>query len=74
MGTSTRARFAHRFRKGASPVVPYLIDSVCLKCFQTIASTQDIAELESLESVHICNGLDLFNALHPENSSRSSDK
>jgi hypothetical protein len=40
--------FKHRKNKDGS------IDSICLRCFQTAASTYDQSLLGSLESLHSC--------------------
>jgi hypothetical protein len=70
METSTQARYAHRLKTGLGPLALDVTDSICLRCFRTIASTHDIAERESLEAAHECSGLDLHNTLHPDITKR----
>jgi hypothetical protein len=54
-----RQKFARRQRQKGT-------DSICLKCFTTIASSGDAGELEAQEATHNCNGPDLGRMLHPE--------
>jgi hypothetical protein len=42
------------------------IDSICLKCFRTIATKGTKAELADSEADHECGGFDLAFKLYPE--------
>jgi hypothetical protein len=46
---STLRKFPHRLNRDGS------YDSICLKCFATIASTRTEIELTSHDKTHICN-------------------
>jgi hypothetical protein len=37
------------------------IDSICVKCYQTIASAEDANKLAAEEEIHICNPFGEFN-------------
>jgi hypothetical protein len=41
-------------------------DSICIECFQTVATEIEEADLTPHESVHICDGFSLGKMLHPE--------
>jgi hypothetical protein len=41
-------------------------DSICLKCFRTIATETGEASLASKETAHECFGLDVGGLLHPD--------
>lgn len=41
--------FARRQNRDAS------VDSICTRCYQTIASADNASELASLEQSHVCN-------------------
>jgi hypothetical protein len=41
-------------------------DSICIECFQTIATTAEEGDLAQRESFHFCDGLSLGKVLHPE--------
>jgi len=58
MSRSTRATFPHRRNRDGS------IDSICPKCFITIAKSRIEAELRWAESEHGCQGMDLGRMLH----------
>ena len=41
-------------------------DSICTRCFVTIAKTPLEADLEELEKAHVCEGLDLTTLFYPQ--------
>jgi len=41
--------FARRHNRDAS------VDSICTRCYQTIASADNVSELASPEQSHVCN-------------------
>jgi hypothetical protein len=51
--------FVHRSRYGS-------FDSICTKCYKTIANEDVESDLAQLESSHQCSGLDLAYLVHPE--------
>ena len=50
----SKPRFAHR------PLPDGSVDSVCLMCFRTIATTEDMMHREFLELTHMCTELELY--------------
>lgn len=40
-------------------------DSICLKCFQTIARSSNEGDLKVVEDAHACPGIDLGRILYP---------
>jgi hypothetical protein len=61
MAGIARRNFPHRQNPDGS------FDSICIECFQTIASNTVEGELAPHESRHLCFGFDLEKSLHPEN-------
>jgi hypothetical protein len=59
-----RPGFAHRLNPNDTT------DSICLKCFRTIATKGTKAELADSESAHECDGLNLAYTLYPEDQLR----
>jgi hypothetical protein len=53
-------KFAHRARADD------VIDSICLKCYRTVASTTVEPDLEAQEAAHVCSGMDLAVLLRPD--------
>ena len=51
---SSEAKFHHRHNKYGSH------DSICLVCFRTVASVEHEWELALLESVHVCDPVNLY--------------
>jgi hypothetical protein len=41
-------------------------DSICIECFQTVATRIEEAELAQQESAHVCEEFSLGKVLHPE--------
>jgi|HubBroStandDraft_2_1064218.scaffolds.fasta_scaffold378028_2 hypothetical protein len=52
--------FAHRTNANGTT------DSICLKCFLTVASGKTGDDLGESEKTHNCGGFDLAYSLHPE--------
>jgi len=48
MATRTITFYPHRQNRDGS------FDSVCLKCFATIANAKEVTELRSYETEHVC--------------------
>jgi len=59
METRHPARFAHRPLKDQNGDFIGTIDSICLKCYLTIATTTNAADKQAQESAHTCAGFDL---------------
>jgi 1,4-dihydroxy-2-naphthoyl-CoA synthase len=57
--------FAHRPNDNGTT------DSICLKCFMTIASKERKADLAASEAAHECGGFDLAYSLHPVGQKRA---
>jgi hypothetical protein len=51
--------FAHRCNAGS------VVDSICLKCYQTVARTTDPTDRQAQEAAHQCEGYDLAALLRP---------
>jgi hypothetical protein len=60
-----RPHFPHRHNPDGS------FDSICIECFQTVATKVEEAELVSHEAEHVCCGFGLGSTPHLEN--RKSD-
>jgi hypothetical protein len=60
MAQSPRPMFPHRHNPDGT------IDSICIRCFATIATEYDEADLRKVEEAHICSGLDLGRILYPQ--------
>jgi hypothetical protein len=58
--------FAHRRNDNGTT------DSICLKCFRTIATKRTKAELVDSEAAHECGGFNLAFTLYPEDQSPRS--
>jgi hypothetical protein len=58
-------KFAHRSLPNDT------VDSICLKCYRTIAITTDEGHRKTQEAAHICTGLDLAELLTPPTPKRS---
>jgi hypothetical protein len=59
MAISRTPRFPHRHNEDGS------WDSICPKCFLTVAREELETELEAEEKAHICKGLDLKKIFAP---------
>jgi hypothetical protein len=62
---SSPVKFAHRRNADGS------IDSICLKCYRTVASRRAEEELDAPQAAHVCSGFDLAHLPHqaePRNS------
>lgn len=59
MAVSARPTFPHRRNADGT------YDSICTKCFVTVASTNNEADLLKAEEAHICSGLDLDRIFYP---------
>jgi hypothetical protein len=64
MYASAGPKFAHRHLASGT------VDSICLKCYRTIAITTDEADREAQEAAHECKGLDLAELLTPPTPKR----
>jgi hypothetical protein len=53
MTYQTAPFFPHRRNKDGS------LDSICLKCFETVGSQRTEAELTELDEAHVCNSTPL---------------
>jgi hypothetical protein len=62
MAETTRLLFAHRKNPDGS------FDSICNRCYQTVATAKIEAELDAFEGEHICGRFNLRDILHPEKS------
>ena len=56
----------------AGPSIPFVrrvkfgeVDSICTKCFRTIATAPTQDELVEAENAHQCDGIDLISLIHP---------
>ena len=49
------------------------IDSICTKCYQTIASADDARVLEIAEGTHVCDPNGEFNLQHIDTSQRRTN-
>ncbi len=59
MAESPRPKFPHRRNHDGT------FDSICSRCFATVATEGSEAELEKAEESHVCTGLDLGRILRP---------
>jgi hypothetical protein len=53
MANSQNPVFPHRRNADST------FDSICIRCFQTIATSHSEADLKAGEDAHVCPGLDL---------------
>lgn len=56
MLSSERPRFVHRLNRDGSH------DSICTNCVATVASVLNEWQLRDLESVHVCDPVNLYRA------------
>jgi hypothetical protein len=54
------SKFVHRPREDGT------VDSICLRCYQTVAISTDESDRETQEASHKCGGMDLANLLRPK--------
>ena len=60
MAARARPDFSHRHNPNGTA------NSICLRCFRTIATKSNEGELDAAEAAHKCGGFDLGNLLRPE--------
>jgi hypothetical protein len=58
-------RFAHRRLPSGT------VDSICLKCYKTVAITRDEVDQKAQEAAHICTGLNMAELLEPPTPKRT---
>ena len=54
------SKFAHR------PQADGMVDSICLRCYLTIAVTMNESDREAQEAEHVCEGIELALLPSPE--------
>jgi len=59
MAKLPRPTFPHRRNPDGT------FDSICTKCFATVATKTQESDLQDAEAAHICPGLDLRRILYP---------
>lgn len=60
MFLSSRPDFPHRRKPNGK------FDSICIRCFLTVATADTEADLKAAESAHDCRGFDLCEIMQPE--------
>jgi hypothetical protein len=55
MANDPRMFYPHRQNPDGS------IDSICLRCFATVATAMDVSELHSYDKAHVCEAASLAN-------------
>lgn len=58
MFQSSRPDFPHRRKPNGA------FDSICIRCFLTVATAETETELKAGESAHACKGFDLCEIMH----------
>lgn len=62
MANRTRPTFPHKQNPDST------FDSICTKCFTTLATSSKEADLKAAEDAHVCPGFDFGRVMHPMNS------
>jgi hypothetical protein len=58
--TVFKAKFIHRSRVDGS------VESICLRCYQTVAASVEQSDRDTQEATHNCEGMRLSGLLHPD--------